>query len=65
MRINFCISRCGLLLFYQHEEKNAKVTFIVEGALFEPNKGPIKEPLVIQKKIPKKVRTFENFFNVG
>ncbi|XP_038063618.1 UPF0428 protein CXorf56 homolog [Patiria miniata] len=47
--------KCGLFLFYQHKEKDATVTFIVEGAVFEPDKGPVKEPLVIQKAVPKKV----------
>lgn len=49
-------TKCGLLLFYRHSEKDHQVTFIVDGALFEPDKGPLKTPLIVnKKKEPKKV----------
>ncbi|KAJ8039069.1 UPF0428 protein CXorf56-like [Holothuria leucospilota] len=48
-------TKCGLLLFYRHSEKDHQVTFIVDGALFEPDKGPLKTPLIVnKKKEPKK-----------
>ncbi|XP_072176333.1 STING ER exit protein-like isoform X2 [Diadema setosum] len=57
--------KCGLFLFYRHKEKDTTVTFIVDNAVFEPDKGPLKEPLVIQNVASKKVILSKNTKSMG
>lgn len=47
--------RCGLLLYYQHDQKS-NVTFVVQGALVRSGEGPLKADIFSQiAEVPKKV----------
>ncbi|XP_782643.1 UPF0428 protein CXorf56 homolog [Strongylocentrotus purpuratus] len=57
--------KCGLLLFYRHKDKDTTVTFIVDDAVYEPEKGPLKEPLALENIPSKKVMMTKKTKSMG